>query len=113
MAYLSRMRRIWLLCLAAAVACALPACSSGSPPAPGLASPARHGHHGHDTAPRVHVSGNRLVNSHGRPVVLHGVNRSGAEFVCVQGNGIFDGPSDAASVQAIAGLGHQRRCGCR
>lgn len=33
---------------------------------------------------------------------LRGVNRSGAEFACVQNNGIFDGPVDAASVQAIA-----------
>jgi endoglucanase len=34
-------------------------------------------------------------------VTLHGVNRSGAEFACVQGTGIFDGPVDAASVAAI------------
>ncbi len=33
---------------------------------------------------------------------LRGVNRSGAEFACVQNDGIFDGPVDAASVQAIA-----------
>ncbi len=33
---------------------------------------------------------------------LRGVNRSGAEFACVQNNGIFDGPVDAASVSAIA-----------
>ncbi|MBV8304752.1 MAG: glycoside hydrolase family 5 protein, partial [Acidimicrobiia bacterium] len=35
-------------------------------------------------------------------VNLHGVNRSGTEYACIQGWGIFDGPSDAASVQAIA-----------
>ena len=29
-----------------------------------------------------------------------GVNRSGMEFACIQGWGIFDGPSDAASVEA-------------
>jgi hypothetical protein len=33
---------------------------------------------------------------------LRGVNRSGTEFMCVQNRGIFDGPSDAASVGAIA-----------
>jgi hypothetical protein len=33
---------------------------------------------------------------------LRGVDRSGTEYACVQGWGIFDGPSDAASVQAIA-----------
>ncbi|WP_370745737.1 glycoside hydrolase family 5 protein [Streptomyces sp. LUP30] len=37
----------------------------------------------------------------GLPTRLRGVNRSGTEFMCVQNRGIFDGPSDAASVQAI------------
>jgi len=35
-------------------------------------------------------------------VHLHGVNRSGSEYACIQGWGIFDGPNDAASVAAIA-----------
>ena len=39
----------------------------------------------------------------GAPVILHGVNRSGTEYQCVKGAGIFDGPSDEASIQAIAG----------
>ena len=38
----------------------------------------------------------------GAPVILHGVNRSGTEYQCVKGAGIFDGPSDEASIQAIA-----------
>jgi endoglucanase len=102
MAYLSRMRRIWLLCVAAAVACAVPACSSGDSQVPGPPGPAPHGqHHRHNTAPRLHVSGNRLVNSRGSPVLLHGVNRSGTEFLCVQGHGIFDGPTDQASISAM------------
>jgi hypothetical protein len=50
----------------------------------------------------LHVSGNQLLNAGNQPVVLHGVDRSGTEYACVQGWGIFDGPSDAASVQAIA-----------
>jgi hypothetical protein len=50
----------------------------------------------------VHVSGNQLVNRSGQPVRLHAVNRSGSEYACVQGWGIFDGPSDAGSVSAIA-----------
>ncbi len=33
--------------------------------------------------------------------MLRGVNRSGTEFACVQGWGIFDGPSDQASIDAI------------
>jgi len=35
-------------------------------------------------------------------VILRGVNRSGTEYACIQGWGMFDGPSNAASVQAIA-----------
>jgi hypothetical protein len=48
------------------------------------------------------VSGNRITNGAGQPVALRGVNRSGTEYACIQGWGIFDGPSDSASVQAIA-----------
>ena len=50
----------------------------------------------------LHVSGNQIVNSAGQAVRLLGVNRSGAEFACIQGNGIWDGPVDAASVQTMA-----------
>jgi endoglucanase len=50
----------------------------------------------------LHVRGNRLLDSAGREVRFHGVNRSGSEYACVQGWGVFDGPSDAASVAAIA-----------
>ncbi|MDX3112219.1 glycoside hydrolase family 5 protein [Streptomyces scabiei] len=35
------------------------------------------------------------------PTRLRGVNRSGTEFMCVQNRGIFDGPADGASIQAI------------
>ena len=34
--------------------------------------------------------------------MLRGVNRSGTEYACIQGFGIFDGPSGARSVAAIA-----------
>ena len=50
----------------------------------------------------LRVSGNRLVDGNDTVVHLHGINRSGTEYACVQGWGIFDGPNDAASVQAMA-----------
>ncbi len=50
----------------------------------------------------LHVSGNQILNSAGQTVRLLGVNRSGAEFMCVQNKGIWDGPVDAASVQTMA-----------
>jgi endoglucanase len=56
-------------------------------------------------APQLHVSGNRLVDQNGNRVVLHGVDRSGTEYECVQGNGIFDGPNDEASITAMKSWG--------
>jgi hypothetical protein len=47
------------------------------------------------------VSGNHLADANGRTVTLRGVDRSGAEFACVQNSGIFDGPVDQASVSAM------------
>ena len=57
------------------------------------------------SAPQLHVSGNKLVDANGNTVVLHGVDRSGTEYACVQGNGIFDGPNDQASITAIKSWG--------
>jgi endoglucanase len=54
-----------------------------------------------DTAPSLHVSGNRLVNAHGARVVLHGADRSGSEYACVQGWGFFDGPANQTAVTAM------------
>ncbi len=56
---------------------------------------------GTSAAPQLHASGNTLVDAAGKVVTLHGVNRSGGEFACVQGNGFWDGPMDQASVTAI------------
>ena len=50
----------------------------------------------------LHVVANQIQNSQGQTVVLHGVNRSGTEYKCVSGGGIFDGPSNEASIRAIA-----------
>src|SRR5580765_5888102 len=49
----------------------------------------------------LHVSGNQLLDANNKLVRLHGVNYSGTEYACIQGWGIFDGPSDDASVTAI------------
>src|SRR5438309_1892661 len=51
--------------------------------------------------PAVHVRGHELVDGRGRHIRLLGVNRSGAEYACVQGWGIFDGPTDDRAVAAI------------
>jgi hypothetical protein len=56
--------------------------------------------------PQLHVSGNDLVDAGGNQVVLHGVNRSGGEYACVQGWGFWDGPVDEASLLAIKSWSH-------
>jgi hypothetical protein len=85
-----KLQRYALLTVGALATC------RGSPAAGALGPPQATG------APTVHVLGTQLVDSSGRPVRLRGVNRSGTEYACAQGWGIFDGPSDSASVQAIA-----------
>jgi endoglucanase len=56
-------------------------------------------------APQLHVSGNKLLNSAGQQVILRGVDRSGTEYACVQGNGVFDGEVDQAAVTAMKSWG--------
>ena len=50
----------------------------------------------------LHVQNNTLENMNGKTVRLLGVNRSGTEYMCAANAGIFDGPDDAASVDAMA-----------
>jgi endoglucanase len=57
------------------------------------------------SAPQLHVSGNHLVNQTGSRMVLHGADRSGGEFACVQGNGFWDGPMDQSSINAMLSWG--------
>lgn len=45
-------------------------------------------------APALHVEGNRIVTSDGEPYRLLGVNKSGSEYACVQGNGIWADSTD-------------------
>jgi endoglucanase len=75
------------------------ACNTDTEPPPTPTDPPDPGD---GTAPALHVSGSKLVDAGGRTRRLLGVNRSGGEFMCVQGYGIWDGPVDDAAVQAIA-----------
>jgi endoglucanase len=81
----------------------LAGCGGGSGPA----SPAKSGTSDDavtvfaGAAPPLHVTGNALVDAAGQHVILRGVDRSGGEFTCVQGTGIWDGPMDQAAVAAI------------
>ena len=54
-----------------------------------------------DVAPNLRVSGSSLVDGANKPVFLHGVDYSGGEYACIQGWGIFDGPSDQAFVAGL------------
>jgi hypothetical protein len=88
--------------IAAAVACAVPAAGYAVTSLGGSSTTAEAA-----TAPPpklsgLHVRGNRLLDGHGRLVRLRGVNRSGTEYACVQGWGIFDGPAGVRSVRAMA-----------
>ena len=70
-------------------------------------TPATRAHSGQPispAAPSVSVRGNDLVGQNGKIVRLTGVNRSGAEYACAEGWGIWDGPTDTnPAVRAIAG----------
>jgi Cellulase (glycosyl hydrolase family 5)/FG-GAP-like repeat len=50
----------------------------------------------------AHVQNNHLVDANGNVLRLLGVDRSGSEYMCVAGAGVFDGPVDAAAIAAIA-----------
>ena len=76
----------------------------------GAVATAQAAHAAPDPAPALKVQGNQLVDTNtGLPIQLHGVDRSGTEYQCVHGVGIFDPTSlDSldptvidASIQAI------------
>lgn len=75
--------RLWLPLLVLTVSLLLPAAASAA------------------AKPWIAVSGNQLVDRDGQPVRLLGVNRSGTEYRCVRREGIFEGPTDWASIQAM------------
>jgi hypothetical protein len=75
------------------------ASAAGYPPATVTATETASG--GGGPAPQLHVSGNKLLDASGNQVILRGINRSGSEYACVQGNGIFDGEVDQAAITAM------------
>jgi endoglucanase len=72
-----------------------------SPARAGIARPADLAAVRHAPPPQLHVSGDQILDAANTPVQLNGVNRSGAEYACIQGWGFFDGPTDAASIVAM------------
>jgi aryl-phospho-beta-D-glucosidase BglC (GH1 family) len=57
--------------------------------------------HGDHWLKGLQVVGNKLLNGKNEPVSIHGINRSGAEYMCSKGFGIFDGPYDMESLRII------------
>jgi endoglucanase len=50
----------------------------------------------------LHLVGNHLESAQGDTVVLRGVNRSGSEYQCVHGGGVFDGAWGVTAIAAMA-----------
>ena len=76
------------------------ACAGGTPPNPPNLAPAARAKAA-SALSGIRVSGNHLIDGYGNVIHLQGVNRSGTEYACVQGWGIFDGPNDDKSIKAI------------
>lgn len=49
----------------------------------------------------LHVAGNRIVNGDGQTVRLRGFNHAGAEYMCVEGEGLFDTADGAVPSEAV------------
>lgn len=60
---------------------------------------------GSSPALAVRVQGNQLVDARGQPIRMLGVDRSGAEYACIERLGIFAGPTDKHAVAAMASWG--------
>ncbi|MDT7744108.1 MAG: endoglucanase, partial [Actinomycetota bacterium] len=93
-----RLHGRWWAVLLLVVLGAASSCGGVSPPDPDASPAASATTTG---ALSVTVSGNRLVDQHGRTLQLRGVNRSGAQYACTTGPSVFDGPTDAAGIDAM------------
>jgi uncharacterized protein YbdZ (MbtH family) len=49
----------------------------------------------------LRVIGNELVNAAGKPNRLLGIDRSGAEYPCIQGWGLIDGPTGTRAISVM------------
>src|ERR1700733_82497 len=49
----------------------------------------------------IHVNQNHLIDAAGQTLRVFGVDRPGTEYMCIQDDGIFDGPTDTSALQAI------------
>jgi hypothetical protein len=49
----------------------------------------------------LHASGKHILNAAGERVRLRGVNRTSAEYACIQGWGIFEGPITDQAIKAM------------
>ncbi len=72
-----------------------------SPPSPASAATAQASPVAATGITGLRVQGNHLVDGAGQPVRLLGVNRAGSEYACIQGWGIFEGPTDDAAIAAM------------
>jgi hypothetical protein len=99
-----------LVKIAAVLLCAGMLAAAGAAVRPAMsARPAEHDRIDHTgdrsrvagRAPQLHVAGNRLVDRIGQRIVLHGIDRSGGMSQCEHGFGIWDGPMDQASINAM------------
>jgi endoglucanase len=96
-------RMTTLLALAGAVGC------GGNWEAGSARTPPEQGEGGMGNLPSLspapmglHAVGSEIHDERGNSIILRGVNRSGSEYSCTKQAGVFDGPSDEASVRAIA-----------
>jgi hypothetical protein len=79
-------------------AAAVPAAASTAAGAASASAPAK----AHPSvASGVWVRHGELVNAAGQQVQLAGVNRSGTEYACAEGWGLFDGPNTEASIKVM------------
>ncbi len=80
---------------------------SGGGPTDAPFGDAPRGDAGEGGAPGLHVvmgtggMPGHIVDGSGNVVAIHGADRSGSEYACIQGWGIFDGPADQASIDAM------------